>query len=268
MKLLEHAHILHVLKHHPIPQALWDEVAGQAPVLRGLSSVERAHLRELSTLFLHRKSFSAVQGLELDERMRLIIAAQACLPILELGLDYYDGWVEIVVYPAGFRVRHEHADAAGVVHQEERALSGESWSRGPLILSWEDVEHDLREGQPGRNVVIHEFAHKLDALSGSANGMPPLHPDMERERWTESLSHAYAVLREQLAHHHHPCLNPYAATDPAEFFAVCSEYFFTAPEVLKRHCAEVYEQLAAFYRQQPLERLAAARRNEERQNQS
>ncbi len=221
-------------------------------VFGGLSAVERAHLRELTILFLQRKALSGAQGLEVTPEMALAVAAQACVLILELGLDYYDGWVEIVIYPGAFRVARETADEAGVVSREEQRLSGESWSRGPVILSWDEVAADLAESRSGRNVVIHEFAHKLDMLNGDANGMPPLHSSMVREQWTDVFSNAFEHLQHQLECHHHPDIEPYAATNPAEFFAVVSEYFFTDPKLLRQRFPAVYRQLMLFYRQNPL----------------
>lgn len=230
----------------------------EAEIFSGLNAVERAHLRELTTLFLHRKSLSGVQGLTVSTEMALAVAAQACLLILKLGLDYYDGWVEVVLYPAAFRVARDNTDATGLVSHEEQALSGESWSRGPVILSWDDVASGLTASHPGHNVVVHEFAHKLDMLNGSANGMPPLHPDMVRRQWTEVFADAFDHLQRQLAHHHRPAINPYGVTAPAEFFAVASEYFFTAPQLLHHQYPAVYGQLALFYSQNPAIRQTKA----------
>jgi len=223
----------------------------EADIFSGLSAVERAHLRELTTLFLHRKSLSGVQGLNVSTEMALAVAAQACLLILKLGLDYYNGWVEVVIYPAAFRVARDSIDATGLVSHGQQALSGESWSRGPVILSWDDVASGLSASRPGHNVVVHEFAHKLDMLNGSANGMPPLHSDMVRQRWTAVFAEAFDHLQRQLAQHHRPAINPYGATAPAEFFAVASEYFFTDPQTLQHQYPAVYDQLALFYRQSP-----------------
>ncbi|HHI76395.1 MAG TPA: zinc-dependent peptidase [Gammaproteobacteria bacterium] len=262
MHLFPRWHRLRVLRNHPIPDGLWFELTPRLPLLHGLDAIERARLRELSTLFLHDKHFTGVQGLELSEEMRLVIAAQACLPILELGPDAYAGWVEIVVYPAAFRVSREVTDEFGIVHREERGLSGESWGAGPVILAWEEVERDSFRLRHGHNVVVHEFAHKLDLLNGRANGLPPLHPDMPIEAWSRALGEAYERLIRRIEQHHRPFIDPYAATDPAEFFAVVCEYFFTAPEVLQEHCPAVYEQLRRYFRQDPLQRLRQAARGE------
>ncbi|VAW89471.1 Inner membrane protein [hydrothermal vent metagenome] len=250
MTWLEQQRIRYTLRHHPISFEAWEALMHEAELFSGLSAVQKAHLRELTTLFLHRKTFSGVQGQAVSMEMAMSVAAQASLLILSLGLDYYDGWIEIVIYPGSFRVVRESTDEIGLVSQQDQLLSGESWSQGPVILSWDDVV----ASHPGHNVVLHEFAHKLDMLNGRANGMPPLHADMVRQRWTAAFSAAFEHLQRQLEHHQHPGINAYAATSPAEFFAVASEGFFTNPQVLQHQYPDVYEQLVLFYRQNPMKR--------------
>ncbi len=235
----------------PIPHHLWQEVTRSAIVLQGLDAVQMAHLRELTTWFMHRKVITGAQGLEVTPSMRVTVAAQACLLILNLGIDYFDGWVEVILYPGAFRVNHEQMDAYGLVHHTASVLAGESWLRGPVILSWDDVERGTHHGHSGQNVVLHEFAHKLDGLNGVANGMPPLGRGMSQKRWTEAMTEAYDALCLKVASGEATFINPYAASSPAEFFAVLSEYFFIAPDILKEHCPTVYRQLAMFYRQEP-----------------
>ncbi|MCF6236361.1 MAG: zinc-dependent peptidase [Gammaproteobacteria bacterium] len=244
----------HTLKHHSIPYSLWKKSLRKAALLHDLSSVEKARLRRLATLFLYHKAINGARGFKLTDEMLVVIAAQAALPILKLGLNYYSNWVEVIIYPGAFRVSHNNIDPNGLSSNEMNTLSGEAWLRGPVILSWEDIEHDLHAPHLGHNVVIHEFAHKLDMLDGSADGLPPLHPTMKIKQWADVLSTAYDVLRQQVAHHHRTRINAYAATTPAEFFAVVSEYFFAAPTILNHHCPEVYQQLVQFYRQDPLAR--------------
>ena len=255
MNIFKRARIRYFLHRHAIPHDLWAKATEQLVVLQGMTAVEKAHLRELATLFLHEKQFVGVQELQLTDAMCLSIAALACLPALGLGIACLSGWTEIIVYPGAFRVSRDEKDAAGVVHHQEQALVGESWSRGPLIVSWDDVEQDMQGKQSGRNVVIHEIAHKLDVLNGAADGFPPLHRDMDIEAWSSSLSAAYESLVRQVQHHHRACINPYAATNPAEFFAVISEYFFCSPQLLHTHFADVYRQLRFYYRQDPLQRI-------------
>ncbi len=259
LKWLKNLHVAYTLRRHPIPYDLWKAVTSKASPLHDLSSVEKACLRELATLFLHKKTITGAHELLVTDEMAVTIAAQAALPILELGMDYYSGWIEIILYPGAFQVNHENVDQNGLVSSETRVLSGESWLRGPVILSWKDVEHDLESPRTGHNVVVHEFAHKLDMLNGRANGMPPLHPRMEIEQWTQALSTAFGVLQQQVADQHPTRIDAYAATTPAEYFAVVSEYFFTAPDILKRHCPEVYLQLTQFYRQDPFLRREQGR---------
>jgi hypothetical protein len=240
-----------IVRRHPLPHHIWRKATREIAVLRRLDAVQMAHLRELTTWFLHTKAINGVHGLEVSLSMRVAVAAQACLLILNLDTEYFGNWVEVVLYPGAFRVRRERTDAIGLVHNDASELSGESWLRGPVVLSWDDVQRDSYR-LTGSNVVLHEFAHKLDGLNGTTNGLPPLRGGMRRTRWAAALSAAYDALCVQVATGETPAINPYAATNPAEFFAVLTEYFFTAPEVLKDCYPEVYQQLALFYQQPAL----------------
>lgn len=248
-------HHYYILRKHPIQSSLWENSVNKLALVNNLPTKELRQLKKLATLLLYNKNFVGAQGLVLSEEHKLIIAIQACLPILKLDLSYYDGWYDIVVYPDTFVVYRDITDSNGLVHNSRRTLSGEAWSRGPVILSWSDVQLDSFKLREGHNVVIHEFSHKLDMLNGRANGMPPLHPNMHRQEWTKSLSTAYERLKNQYAQFQHAHINEYAATNPAEYFAVVSEYFFTAPLVLKQHSPAVYSQLVLFYKQEPLGHL-------------
>lgn len=246
-----------ILKRLRIPEAAWREAFSHSSLLHGLSNDELVRLRELAILFLHRKSIEGAAGLSLTSAMRLTIALQACLPILNLGLDWYAGWTSVIVYPTGFIPDREYTDDAGVVHRGRHALSGESWLRGPVILSWEDVVP--QEASLGYNLVIHEFAHKLDMLDGDANGLPPLHRGMSVKAWAEALSQAYADFREKVDRGEETTIDPYGAEDPGEFFAVLSELFFANPRAIKESHPAVYRQLSAFYRQDPAVRASRSR---------
>jgi MtfA peptidase len=241
-----------VLKNESLPNDLWQQAVARLRFLRGLSSFEIGRLRECATLFLHAKQISGAHGLIVTGEMRVTIAAQACILILNLDLDYYDGWVEIIVYPGGFVRDYEYIDEDGVAHHAREPVSGEAWLGGPVIVSWEDATVGPEEGY---NVVIHEFAHKLDMLNGDANGYPPLHADMSREAWSEAFSRAYTNFCMRVDAGEATTLDSYAAENPAEFFAVMSEAFFQTPQVVRSHYPAVYDQLASFYRQDPAQRL-------------
>lgn len=217
---------------------------------------ELEQLRELASLFLRDKAFSGVGGLELDDYMRAAIAAEACLLILNMSLDCYVGWVEIIVYPDSFMVTQEFEDELGVVHEQRAALDGEAWSRGPVILAWEDARPGARPHGPGTNVILHEFAHKLDMLDGEADGVPPLHAEMDRGSWIRIFDLAYRDLQRQITERHRTSIDPYGAEHPAEFFAVVTEAFFEMPDRLHGWRPDLYRQLSLFYRQDPMQRLS------------
>lgn len=242
-----------LLQRHAIPDAEWSATVAALPLLRCLEAEELQRLRDLSTLFLYEKDVSGAVGYTLRQDVRLKIAAQACLPILNLGLKYYAGWVSIIVYPNEFIPEREYMDESGVVHVTRDVMVGESWERGPVILSAEDAE---RSGSvDGVNVVIHEFAHKLDMLNGRADGFPPLHAGMSNTAWSQALGSAYEDFCRRVDAGEETVIDPYAAENPAEFFAVLSEVFFELPQVLLQAYPAVYRQLVAFYRQDPFARL-------------
>jgi len=256
LKRLHRAWLQHVLYRSRIPYALWHESIASAPVLSCLDHRDQHRLRKLASLFLREKTITGAGGLVVDSAMRVYIAAQACLLILNLDLDDFRGWSEVIVYPDTFVVGREEYDNIGVVHETRRALAGESWRRGPVILSWSDARPGANPHGPASNVILHELAHKLDMLNGAANGMPPLHYGMVREEWTAALSQAYESLYQQVERHHHTAIDPYAAENPAEFFAVLTEVFFQQPRRLQHLYPDVYQQLRLYYRQDPLSRLA------------
>ena len=242
------------LERTRIPENQWQLTVARLPLLNGLNPAEQERLRDLATLFLREKALEPAGGLDLTPDMRLIIAAQACLPILNLGLDYYRGWHSVILYPGSFFAHHEYTDATGLVHSVRRPLIGEAWQRGPVILSWADLMETSHEA--GLNVVIHEMAHKLDMLTGEANGLPPLHRTMSTQGWSRAFTAAYQSLCREVDRGQPTALDPYAADSPAEFFAVISEAFFEMPETVADTYPDVYRQLQAFYRQDPLTQRA------------
>ena len=235
------------LKSARLDEGLWKRVAAKLSFLRGLSDEDTARLKQLVMLFLAEKEMHGAHGLELTDEVRLSIAAQACLPILNLGLDVYDSWVGVIVYPGEFRVHKEEVDENGVVHSFEDELAGEAWPGGPVILSWEDVDMTER----GYNVVIHEFAHKIHMDGGGDADFPAAREGGDAAKWRKTLEDAYERFCAEVDSGEPTFIDPYAAEHPSEFFAVMSEAFFTESAVLARDWPELYAQLAHFYRQDP-----------------
>lgn len=242
-----------VLQSARLDPQLWRETVESLPVLQGFSAQELLRLQNLTVLFLHEKALEPAAEFDVSDSMRLRIGCLAVLPILNLGIDWYRNWYSVIVYPGGFRARRQHIDDADVVHDYEEDLVGEAWEQGPVLLSWEEVEASLE--LDGFNVVFHEFAHKLDMLTGHPNGLPPLHRDMRLDAWSSAFSAAYEDLERRVAAGEETAIDPYAAEDPAEFFAVLSEAFFEVPHLVHEVYPAVYAQLSAFYRQDPRTRL-------------
>ena len=259
----------------PIPDALWQETVALMPFLQTRNAAQLASLRALTGQLLARKEMAGAGGLELTAAMQVQIAAQACLPILHLGLDWYRGWTSIVVYPDEFVVPRQITDDDGVVHEFDDAIVGEAWDGGPLLLAWNDARPGAAGGR-GRgqpyNVVIHEFTHKIDLLNGDADGVPPFnrssHPDLELKTWTRTLDDALQRLAAELElidarlppdvdpdsdaadpYYAHLPLDPYAAQDAGEFFAVSSEAFFVDPRRMALAFPEWTTLLARFFKQ-------------------
>jgi Mlc titration factor MtfA (ptsG expression regulator) len=249
-----------------IDEALWRRATENYVFVARLTDEENRRLRYIASEFLSGKNISGAQGIEITDLMRVQIAAQASILVLELGVQNYEGWREIIVYPSQFVPEREVVDEAGVVHTTRDPLAGEAWLGGPVVLSYEDVARssDPDFAADGYNVVIHEFAHKLDMLNGAPNGFPPLHRGMDRDTWKQVFMQAYLAFckasdqAEKRAPYDRGAaldalpLDPYASESPAEFFAVISEAFFEIPDVVAEAFPDVFEQLKLFYRQDPL----------------
>jgi MtfA peptidase len=242
-----------ILKRELLPPDSWATLVEEHPILKGLSADDLSRLRELSSVFLHEKSFEGADGLELTDQMREVIAVQACLPILRLGMEWYENWKTVVVVPDIFMHERTEYDRAGVVHEWEEDQSGESWDGGPVVLSWKDVE--ASGWGDGYNVVIHEGAHRIDLLDGEVNGRPPLHEGMKAEEWLDVFSRAFADLKRRVGRKRRLRIDSYAVEDDGEFFAVTSEYFFEQPDVLNAEYPAVYRLLGEFYLQDPRARM-------------
>lgn len=252
-----------------IDESLWEHATQGYGFMRGLTAEENRRLRLIASDFLSRKTIVGAADVVITERMRVEIAAQASILILELGVDYFDGWRDIIIYPSQFMPEREVVDAAGVVHLTRDTLAGEAWLHGPVVLSYEDVARTgTTDAIGGFNVVIHEFAHKLDMINGEANGLPPLGRRMSMKDWKDAFMPAYLHFCEAVDRAEEQAnfdggaaldallIDPYASENPAEFFAVLSEAFFEIPENLMAAYPQVYEQLKLFYRQDPLQRMS------------
>ena len=237
-----------------IPEALWRRTLKRFPFLPASGTEDEAALRRMSSLFLDRKEFSGAHGLVVTDDMAVAIAAQACLPVLRMDLDAYQGFVGIVVHPGLARARRSFADDDGVVHEFEETLAGEALEGGPVMLSWRDVRSAGVKAVQGYNVVIHEFVHVLDMADGVADGLPLLPPDISRREWCASLDAAYQDFCRAVDSDAPTTLDPYGAESPSEFFAVASEAFFVAPHVLRAEHPAVYGLLMRYFRQDPLAR--------------
>jgi Mlc titration factor MtfA (ptsG expression regulator) len=232
---------------HRLDDSLWQRALRRPAWTRVLDDSARTTLRELTERFLGDKAVTPAAGFSLTEDRRVLIAMLCCQPVLRLGYDWLRGWHEVIVYPGRFRVRrHDYDEDTGVLQEWDDDLAGEAWDRGPLILSWADVRADLDAPEPGYHVVAHEIAHKLDALDGAIDGMPPL-PAAMRGPWARDFQSAYDALCADLEAGRETAIDAYAGEAPEEFFAVCTEYWFTAPQVLRARMPAVAKHLEDFY---------------------
>lgn len=246
-----------ILRHRPIPDPLWAQTLAHYPFLAWRSLEQQQRLRALSTLFLARKQFVPAGGLEITDEMAVAIAAQACLPVMRLGLGAYAHMGHIVVHPDQVVAHREVMDDAGVVHQYDEVLAGEAMPDGPVMLSWHDVQQ-ARNLEHGYNVVVHEFAHALDMIGGELDGTPPLPADISQAQWRDVMWQGFDRHSEALARGEDTWLDPYAAeAGLVEFFPVVTEAFFVAPWALRADFADVYALLARFFGEDPAGLIAS-----------
>ena len=260
-----------------IPVDLWQRVLEKHPFVQQLTIPEQAGVQHLAAAFLGSKEFTGGNGLLITDEIALTIAVQAVLPLLYLGrpgekfparrwkpghaLTWYDDFVGIVVHPGPVMAQRTQTDAAGVVHHYGEALAGEAMQGGPVTLSWQDVASASTQADVGYNLVIHEFAHKLDMQDGVADGCPPLPPQFAdtrgprsaRKHWDTVMQAAYVQLCDQLSLAERfgaepPWLNSYGATHISEFFAVACEAYFVNRTRLAKDFAPLVVLLDAFFR--------------------
>ena len=236
-----------------IPEALWQRTLQHYPFLAQLPVTDRQALRLLVGKFLLYKEFTGAHDLEVTDDMAVAIAAQACLPVLHLGLDWYDGFTSIVVHPGAMLARRKAVDPAGVVHDYKEALLGEAMHGGPVTLSWQDVAASGDSAERGHNVVIHEFVHKIDMKDGTANGCPPLPSRADQAAWHDTMHAAYDRFCEQVSMAQRfgavpPWLDAYGASAPAEFFAVACEAYFVNRERFTQDFADLTALFDRFFK--------------------
>ena len=248
---LKRWHEARTVRQHAIPDALWAQVLAVYPFIAARDVQTLAELRRLCSLFLSRKEFHGAQGLLVTDAMAVAIAAQACLPILRLGLSSYDGFIGIVVHPDEVVARREVVDDDGVVHHYDEWLTGEAMEGGPVMLAWADVETAGLTADVGYNVVIHEFAHVLDMGDGFADGVPPLHDAAARASWVATLEETYHAFCNEVDSGLDTLLDPYGAEATEEFFAVAVEGFFVMPQAMRAVHPSLYALLADYFRQDP-----------------
>jgi len=240
------------IRRRPFPAAWREILRRRMPYFRALPVDLQLQLKRHIQVFLAEKPFIGCRDLAITDEIRVTVAAQACLLLLNRRRPhYYPELRQILVYPGAFLVDRVQTDGA-IVQDQRQALSGESWSQGQVILSWDDTVDGAAVADDGRNVVIHEFAHQLDQQTGHANGAPALPTRARYERWSRVFNEAFERLRDDVAQGRASLFNPYGATNPAEFFAVASEVFFEQPQRLAADSPALFDELARFYRINPL----------------
>ena len=240
------------IRRQPFPAAWREVLRRRMPAFARLPADLQLQLKKHVQVLLAEKPFIGCAGLVVTVDMRVLIAAQAALLLLNRRADCFANLRQILVYPGAFEVNRSAPDGSGLTHDTQRALSGESWQQGQVLLSWNDVLAGAADPTDGHNVVIHEFAHQLDQARGRANGAPWLGRREAYARWAAVLGTEFRALQQRLAHGEPGVIDPYGATDAAEFFAVVSEHFFEQPALLAAAHPALYGELVQCYRTDPL----------------
>ena len=234
----------------PFPPSWLAVLEASLPVYTVLPPEQQYRLRDMMKFFIDRKKFYGCGGLTITDEMRVIIAAEACMLVLNQKGALYPKLRSILVYPTSFHVTREEHQADGTVAPGGHHLLGESWSNGRVILSWDDVTRGVADFSDGHNVVLHEFAHQLDAESGSTNGAPPLRSNSYRA-WAAVFTENFEDLGARSMRGLETVMDEYGATNPAEFFAVATETFFEKPHQLYKRRPELYQELQQYYQLDP-----------------
>ena len=233
----------------PFPTAWRRILRRQVPVAARLPADLQRRLKRHIQVFVAEKPFVGCQGQTISDEVRVTVAAQACLLLLgDERPDYFPRLRQILLYPDAFLVPQERPLGDGLVQVQRKALAGESWTEGQVILAWAEVLAGAADPADGRNVVLHEFAHQIDQDKGLADGRPWRPKAVVRRRWAAVMAAAFERLQDQPS----AVIDAYGASDPAEYFAVVTELFFERPQALAAEAPAVYRELAELYRVQPL----------------
>ncbi|MBK6464083.1 MAG: zinc-dependent peptidase [Myxococcales bacterium] len=246
------------LRAEPFPEAWREILERNVRHAARLTPAEREELEQLTRVFVAEKAFEGCGGLELTDEIRVTIAGQACLLLLNRETDVYPELEIVLVYPHAYRAPARRQDGAVVIEGDEARL-GESWSRGMVVLAWDHVSTSARHLGGGHNVVLHEFAHQLDAEEGDMDGVPELDSNAHYLGWARIFGEEFHELTQRLHADRRSDIDPYGAASPAEFFAVVTEMFFERPRALRHGHPELYAELSAFYRQDPASAAARPR---------
>jgi Mlc titration factor MtfA (ptsG expression regulator) len=239
------------LAETPLPERWREILERNVPLYRGLPDELKRELHGHVQLFLHDKTFEGFQGLEVTDEMRVTVAGNACILLLNRPHDQYANFSTIYLYPSTFVSQHESYD--GLVQSVGRqARLGESWHRGPVVLSWDSALAGSRDIKDGHNVILHEFAHKLDDADGAVDGAPILHQRSQYTSWARVMRREFEQLQRQAGHGARTLLDHYGASAPEEFFAVLVETFYEKPRQLRDRHPELYEEMRKCFRVDPL----------------
>jgi hypothetical protein len=238
------------ITRRPFPAAWRDILRRRVPAARELPAAQQLRLKKHVQVLLADVPFIGCAGLEVSDEMRVTIAAQAAFLLLGRG-GSFGNLREVLVYPGRFAVPRAQVSADGVVHEARDVLAGESWQRGQVIVAWDAVLDGAADPHDGANVVMHEFAHQLDQDTGAANGAPYVGRGVLQREWARVMNQEFDALRARQADARPGIVDPYGATNPAEFFAVTTELFFERPAALAAERPALYEQLKRCYRVDP-----------------
>jgi Mlc titration factor MtfA (ptsG expression regulator) len=239
------------LRMAPFPTDWLVIVKRNVPVYRYLPEADREELHGHILIFLDEKKFEGCGGLQINDEIKVTIAAQACILLLHRNTNYYHTLKSVVVYPTAYVAHESRPVGNGIVSEGESVRLGESWHSGAVVLSWNDVLYGAADIHDGHNVVFHEFAHQIDHDSGESHGSPVMEGRSMYLAWARVLGAEYAKLRKDTEHGCRTVMDRYGATNPAEFFAVATECFFEKPVQLKRKHPELYEEFMLYYQQDP-----------------